>query len=421
MLAKISGNSLSFQNKRLQLPRLQNYFLLICLIGLALPGRGENPTPPAPALTISLQSSSLEIGDNSRVTIGLVNNSAYALYDLKLTMAAPEFVRLGANGADTVASYSSFLKSGLPLKISDHGKVGDFALLFTLTYHWKEGKQDHQGQVSVEKPLKIGLFGTDRVVGVPLAFAQFIVPGLFFLFILRIFGVARDKELGADDKIIVSVLISVTCLFIVDLIAKYSGWAWTKQFDPDAPISVQKLFYLAFSGAVLGLLVTLWWAARKKWLAYERRKLDFTGAETNAGLIYKALKLNSHYFGSAWQFTDKEGTQYTCAHYFELDTSYVLLGSFKLDKENTPADKKEKLEKHAVKGKLIQTRKHLLKVIKIMGGKDSDSFINRNLVKKKTADAAEAKDDGRFYQMGRDEFRSKTKVKANSMELIAWE
>jgi hypothetical protein len=354
----------------------------------------------------------------------LTNNSAFALSALKLTLDAPEFIQLsqpeGAAtnniGLDSLASWSALHRGHLLLKVLSRGQVGNFNLLFNLQFQWRAADGIHSGQATLEKPLAIGLFGSDKVVGVPLAFAQFIVPGLFFLFLLRVLHAGGSKELGADDKIIVSVIISVICLFIVDKLARKTGWAWTKQLDPDGTVSIKKLFFLAVSGAVLGAV----WAGgvwgrryRKKRLA---KQLEFTGSETNAGLIYKALKLNPGYEGFAWEFSTKTGDVYRAAHYFITDFNYVLLGAFKVDREKLDADTLKQVQGHAKDGHLVQRRKDLLAVVQILGGETSTRIDTRNLVKRIVGGAET--DAEKFYILNKDEYRSKTNVTAAKMQLM---
>jgi hypothetical protein len=401
--------------------------LVAFLFVFALRGFGQAPatlTPPQPTLTVSLESGTVEIGDSVQVAIGLTNNSAYLLSGLRLTMDAPEFVQLGQPGAvatnsislDSLAAWSAQHRGHLLLKVLSRGQVGNFNLLFNLQFQWRTADGMHTGQATLEKPLVIGLFGSDKVVGVPLAFAQFIVPGLFFLFLLRIFRAGGNQELGADDKIIVSVIISVICLFIVDKLARNTGWAWTKQLDPDGTVSIKKLFFLAVSGAVLGAV----WAGgvwgRRFWKKRQAKQLEFTGSETNAGLIYKALQLNRGYEGFAWEFTTKSGDVYRAAHYFITDFNYVLLGAFKVDREKLDADTLKKVQRHSKDGHLVQRRKDLLAVVKILGGEASTRVDTRNLVKR-TAGGAET-DAGKFYILNKDEYRSKTNVMAAKMQLI---
>jgi len=404
--------------------------LVAFLFVVVLRGFGQaSPTltPPQPALTVSLESGTVEIGDSVRVAIGLTNNSAYPLSGLRLTLDAPEFIQLQPPGdtlttpigPDTVAAWSALHRGSFLLKVLPRGQVGNFNLLFNLQFQWRAADGLHTGQVLLEKPLVIGLFGSDKVVGVPLAFAQFVVPGLFFLFVLRVLGAGGSKELGADDKIIVSVIISVICLFIVDKLARNTGWAWTRQLDPDGTVSIKKLFLLAVSGAVLGGVWAggVWFRRyRKKRLA---KRLEFTGAETNAGLIYKSLKLNPGYEGFAWEFTTKTGDVYRAAHYFMTEFNYVLLGAFKVDREKPAADTLKRVETHSKDGHLVQRRKDLLAVIEVLGGKDSTGVDTRNLVKR-IAGGVET-DAGKFYILNKDEYRSKTNVGAAKMQLLELE
>ncbi len=398
-------------------------FLLV--FALRVEGQPHETLPPQPALTISLESSSVEIGDSLQVTVEITNNTTYPLSGLRLEMEAPEFIQLSqpgiaavdSIGLDSLLAWSAAHRAHLLLKVLQRGQVGTFNLLFALRFQWRTADGvSHQGLVALEKPLVIGLFGTDKVVGVPLAFAQFVVPGLFFLFLLRVLGASGSKELGADDKIIVSVIISVLCLFLVDRLGRNTGWAWTRQLDLYGMVSIKKLFLLALSGAGLGLV----WAAavwgRRYWIKRQAKQLEFTGAETNAGLVYKALKLNPRYEGFAWEFTTKTGDVYRAAHYFMTDFSYVLLGAFKVEMEELSAEVKGRIVANSSSGRLVQSRKKLLAVVRIMGGEKSTGIGTRNLVKH-VSNGVES-GVGRFYILNKDEYRSKTNVMVAYMQLI---
>jgi hypothetical protein len=402
-------------------------FILLGIAGWNPAGAEENDKeikPPQPGLTITFERSNVEIGDSILIVVQVSNSSDYNLTDLLLVMDGPGWVslsdtgkgRAGQIGLDEVLAYSMVARSHILVRVGTSGQVGDFNILFALQYKWKEGNNVHQGQVSVEKPLKIGLFGTDNVIGVPLAFAQFIVPGLFFLFMLRILKVSENKDMAADEKIIVSVIVSVICLFLVDLIGKNVDWEWTKQFNLGSTISVQKLFVLALSGVFLGIVVFLVWAFFRWRRKKQQEKLAFTGQETNAGLVYKALKLNQKYEGFPWQLSAKEGGDFICAHYFETDFSYILVGAFKIDQEKLTDEDKTKIKKHCTGVKIIQTRKHLLAVIKILGGETATLLEVRNPVKKVTESSKT--DLGRFYTLDKSELRSKSNVQEDFMKLI---
>lgn len=406
---------------------------LVCLFIFTAPGiycwgqardNNKEVKPPQATLAIFFERNSVEIGDSFFVVVQVINQSGYQLSDLQLVMDGPGFVQL--NGAQAtpnhpirfgdLSAYSALKRNQLPLIVSSKALVGDFNLVFTLSYQWKADQLVYQSKVTAEKPLKIGLFGTDKVIGVPLAFAQFIVPGLFFLSLLGMFKIPVVQALGAHEKLIMSVLVSVVCLFLVDIIGKKSGWKWTQQLDQGGAISIEKLFLLALSGIVLGLLVLLFYYCYRWWLERQKAKMVFRGDETDIELIQKALQLNPKYEGFPWQFTCKDGTTYMGSHYFETDFSYVLLAAFKIEKETLTPEEKAKIDKHSMEEKLLQTGKHLLAVIAVIDNSSKVKLSVRNPVKKIVV--PDPIDVGLFYTINKDEFRSKQHTSEKNMRLV---
>lgn len=402
--------------------------IAICFLLLTIPFWGwdkphpdpKQPVPPQPVMTISLEKGSLEMGESVMLVLGITNNSAYPLRDLRLMMDAPDFIHLGHGGdtirLDDIPAWGAARRGRLVLKILPKGEVGDFNLLFTVSYRWKSADTEYQGMVTQEKAVKIGLFGTDKVVGVPLALAEFVVPGIFFLFVLRLFGVSRDRELGAEDKIIVSVIVSVVCLSVFELLGHDGRYEWASSFNLDGSISIPKFLWLGLSGAVIGLVVS----GGVKWFRYIRqqrlKKMAFTGEEKDAGVVYKALKINSKYQGNVWQFTCKDGNKYRAAHFFQLDQDYVLIGAFKIDLETLEAGKKEKLRAHLNGKPMVETRKNLLAVIEIVGGITSDDLKLRNTVKKITGGVES--NAGRYVEIPKETVQSMTTIQLMYMKLI---
>ena len=387
----------------------------------------QQPTPPQPTLTVSFERSSLEIGDSMQVVLQLVNNSPIALSAIRVVVDAPEFIQLqdrqgpvpGTIDLPDLQPFSAIYRRQVIARVLAKGQVGDFNLVFTLSYKWTANKEQHESLMVQEKPLKIGLFGTDKIIGIPLAFAQFVVPGLFFLFILRIFKVSGGKDQGTDEKIIISVLISVLCLFMVYLYRGLATGKWSDRVDPGNTISVGRLFFLALAGALLGLAVVAGWYARQEYIRRKKNALAFTGDETNARLLWKALQLNPKYEGFPWQFTAKDGTVFIGSHYFETEFSYVLLGSFGIDIQYLKGNDGEKFKKYSKVDKIIQTTDGLLAILQLLGGEKTAQLTVHNAIKKVTEKGTE--DAGIFYTIDKEEYRSRTHVRENAMHLLDWE
>lgn len=381
--------------------------------------------PPQPALSIYFERSSVEIGDSVVIVVQVTNPSDIPVSDCQLTMNGPAFLQLSSTEATTghpiaignLPAFSALNDNKLHLVVLPKALVGDFNLVFTLSYHWNAGKNAYQSQVTAEKSLTVGLFGTDKVIGIPLAFAQFIVPGLFFLSLLGLLKVPFFQTAGTHEKLIMSVLISAVCLFIMSFIGRNTGWKWSQQFDRGGTISIEKLFVLALSGIVLGLLVSACWHLYQRWRRQQEAKIAFRGDEPYYELVRKALQLNSAYEGQPWQFTCIDGTVYIGSHYFETAFSYILLGAFKINREEWSKDEQKLLDKYSENGMLIQSGKQLLAVVKLLATKKAtQQLFVRNPVKKKVQE--NLTDVDAYVTITKEEFRARQHVREQKMQLV---
>jgi hypothetical protein len=409
-----------------QLRRLA-YLLLLVAVCLSKDSNAQTAKeikPPQPELNISFERNSVEIGDTILVVLQVQNKSDYKLQNVRLEMDAPSFLHLiGADNLsvpyinlDSLGEYSTLKNNRIFIRILPRARVGEFNIVFTLSFEWGIEKAKYTGHVTTNKPLKIGLFGTDNVIGVPLALAQFIVPGLFFLFILRIFRVMPAKSLETDEKLIVGVLVSLVCVFIVSLFRNSSN-AWIRQFDLGNSISVQKLFFLALSGIILGLLVVGGWYIVKRWQEMRRKQLLFLGDEANARLILKALQLNSKYNGKAWQFTCKDGSMYKGSHYFQTEGSYILIGAFRIDSEKLSDVEKVKIKQYVGPGNSIKSKKNILAIIDIIGLEEKGKLTPRDPVKKIVKGVTTGTTSA-YHRISKDDFVSSAQVEEPNMELL---
>ncbi|MGB8193296.1 MAG: hypothetical protein WCF67_15305 [Chitinophagaceae bacterium] len=375
---------------------------------------------PQPAVNIFFDRSRIEIGDTVYIVLQLSNNSAFQLSNLQLEMDAPRFLRLiSSNGErnthlnpDSVRNHSILKTSQLAIVASSPGSVGDFNIVLTLSYEWQQNNLKQQGQVLVEKSLKIGFFGTDNVVGIPLAFAQFIVPGLFFLLVLRLLKVMGSKDLETNEKLIAGVLVSVFCVFVVNAI----GRKLVRDFDLGNTISVGKLFFLALTGTILGIITAAGWHWWKSKQEKEKRKLAFSGSEKDAELINKALQLNPAYEGFAWEFMCKDGSVYHGSHYFETPFSYILLAAFLIEAEDLTDADKEAIKKHFNGANIAQNKKDIMAVLEIAGKSATAKVSVRDTVKRVVK--GKPLSVGRSFTINKDEYRSKTNISEAYMKLL---
>lgn len=237
--------------------------MVLLLLQLSVGGSVKEaaaPTPPAPALTISFERQNIRQNDCVNVQLILANNSDSELTKTSLTVAGPSFVSwynysCGQNksgdifGSSSVPSLAlgtipprSTFRRQLHLQTPSTIQVGDYNSLFTVEYQWKLNEGTASSVVSAEKPIKVSFLGSDSVAGIPLALAGFIVPGLVFWLIIKLFGASWSVDaLGA--QMIYSVLVSIAIVFV---------GAWFNFSDVSAGISMGRLLSLVLAGLLVG-------------------------------------------------------------------------------------------------------------------------------------------------------------------------
>ncbi|WP_276485672.1 hypothetical protein [Paraflavitalea pollutisoli] len=378
---------------------------------------------PAVALAITLERGAVEIGDSIPLVVQLSNGAAIPVSNLRLSLNGPAFVSLRSMDVapgDSIrlgelVPFTATNRNGLRLVVAKNALVGDFNLLFTLSYTWQQKGVVYHNQAVIEKPLHIGLLGTDKIIGIPLAFAQFIVPGLFFLSLLALVKVPFAKALDTQEKLVFSVLISVLCLFLVNYIGSTSGWSFARQLYEGNTISLEKLFYLALVGVVLGGMFWGGYETRQYFKRIQLARLAFREDDKPVELVWKALKLNPRYEGHPWMFTCKDERVYYCAHYFETDLHYILVGVYKISKGDLQPKQEEQLRQFGDGKQFYQTSRNLLKLLDY--SKEAGITLHeRNLVKQQKND--ELAEAGMFYAIGKDELRLKQHVVMDHMKLI---
>lgn len=222
------------------------------------------PDPPKPTVSISFERQAIKENDAIQVSSRFSNEWDQSLAGVTLYIDGPAILSwsastceewkrnsysggltdhklsLGPVGPNEVRATTLCVKSGPAID------VGDFNVSFTYDYAWRKGDVERHSFISIDKPLKANLFGSDSVAGVPIALAAFIVPGLFFWLILGWLKFSWSIEgLPLGDKLIYSVLTSLPLLVIVN---------WVMP-NPGAGISFSKLGSYALTGFLVGLFV----------------------------------------------------------------------------------------------------------------------------------------------------------------------
>ena len=212
-------------------------------------------------MLISLQQDSLRIGDQVAGVLEISNQSDVGADAARFMPALPAslalhcrfvrpLLRLGALDLGPLPPHSVKSQPFCLTLDFNTAHAGSFNLLFEVTYTWAQ-KTD---LVTAEKTIQVDLIGNQTILGLPLAFAGFILPGLMFLITLRWFKAPWAVGLSGEDKLIYGVLLSLVLLGPFALLGSLPdapGWVQFLNFSQDVTIprlAVYVLIGLAFGG-----------------------------------------------------------------------------------------------------------------------------------------------------------------------------
>jgi hypothetical protein len=348
---------------------------------------------PKPAVFVNFEEGIIRENETVQGTVWLSNDSEIDLADLKLHINAPEYlgwyetscggeklslpISLGDLAAHTT------LKKSLCLQLEPGFDVGTLNLLFIIDYGWMQASSLQKSIVTVEKTMKIDVFGADSLLGIPLAFASFLIPGLFFLLTLQIlFKVPFSLNLKADERLIFSVLLSIVIMAASLWIKNSFRWSWIQILDVSQQISITKLMALATAGVFFGTLVGLIYLLYKLYQRNLENQNIIRPTDPMAQVVEKTLQLNRSYNGNRVIVQLKNGEEYIGSHYAKGNGTLYLLGEFQIDMEKLDQETIQKIRKSMdAKGNLKQDRASLLRVLKVL---PSDASIDvRGQVKQK--------------------------------------
>lgn len=362
--------------------------LLIAIYVLTLSQAGgkrakaeETITPPKTSLSVSLERQTIRENEPLPVVVSFSNDSSETLTDVKLTITGPSFIEWHENDCDgaeikgpvtldPVPAYSSLTSRKLCLKLNpDKTIVGSHNLLFSVEYLWKAKDGNHRSVTTSEKPISVDLFGTDKIIGVPLAFAGFIVPGLFFWFVLRLFKVPFSTNMGTEEKLIFSIIVSVLCMGLMFLIRLLFDLPWMKYFDISSDISLVKLLYLALAGSLLGLVFGVSYKSKQEMRRKQERALIITPNDTRIALLKKILGLNPDYNGTPVlvRLRGEDKCEYVGSHWAKTADTTFLVGAFRIVRQDLPQDVQDGLKQLSdAQGHLTQNKANLINALNLV-------------------------------------------------------
>jgi hypothetical protein len=363
----MSDNHSSAVRRLSRTPLIRTTAITICLLAFGIHASaqtGVKPKPDAEAsqrprldVTVSLSRESIREDANVDVRIWVANDSDQDVAAIQSSVVLPSFITWREATCDSwprtksdgpgdkpiawgLLAAHSVTSKNLCLRSGSDVVVGDFNILFTFNYEWQHEKATRRSFTAVEKKLTVSLFGSDNIAGVPISLAGFIVPGLFFWMVLRLWKVpwipwdSADVALG--DRLIYSVLVSMLILLV--------GGKF-QPTDVGAGVGLWKLFYLALVGAMAGVVVGGVDFLRRRWnTSQEQRQAVEADARSiklhddQEALLEKLLTDDAGLSRPAALVTLKDGSVFGGA-LARRDTSATgLVGWFDLELDGTSAD-----------------------------------------------------------------------------------
>lgn len=190
--------------------------------------------------------------------------------------------------------------------------VGDYNLLFIISYSWSTEGKSKQSVVTQEKKLKVSFLGSDSIAGIPFGIASLIIPGLFFWLTLELFGVAWKKEDTLGSKLIYSVVVSLLIIIISSSLRSFVSlfpehWLVEKLdfllsfLDIRSGVSIGRLLALAGFGVFTGILISL---INFKYLSSKEKEdiaSEILPGDSKFIIIEKLLRRDHRYNPSSWK------------------------------------------------------------------------------------------------------------------------
>jgi hypothetical protein len=362
--------------------------LIVCHGVIFAQEKKSTVEPPKPSAFVSFARQAVRENDATEVEVWLSTDNELEITSVTLGISSPDILewydsscsQILANKSDirldSAGSKSAFHKK-LCLKSKSNFTAGEYNVLFIFKYQWNKGTENRTAFMSIEKPLKLNLLGTDSLAGIPLALAGLIVPGFCFLLMLRAFKIIRTEGL---DLMIHGVIVSLGFIGLAKVLHHFvavRGWTSFAQklhyLDASSNVSVDKLIWLSVSGAAVGGIVVLVYYSNLGIQKRRRQGLEIKDGDGHNTVLYKLLKRDARYnhflltlwlkdlFGSGNDsyrpmtvVRVKGGGEFTGTLGIKTGTSARLIGSFKVViNAATDQELANKLRRYKDKGWLL--------------------------------------------------------------------
>ena len=356
-LALVIGNRISVPESMRRTPSILLLLFAVLPVTLTAQTTSKQPSdPPKPVVTVSFERNAIKESDAIQVWVWFTNEGDQSLSKVTLHINSPasidwnasdcarwndnarglgnQPVNIGSVGPHEIRPITICAKSGPNID------VGEFNILFAFDYSWTNNNIERHSIVTAEKQLKANLFGSDTVAGIPIALASFIVPGLFFWFVLAWFRPSSTSALALGDKLIYSVLISLPLLWIVNRLSPNTG----------AGISFAKLGVYAITGVAAGAVIGggdwLWrWDKNRRAthakLVRERNEVKIGDAPEV--LLGKLLHAFPVYHSPRAVLQTADGKKYEGSLAAGTDSAVAIVGWFQIDREKIASGNKAEI------------------------------------------------------------------------------
>lgn len=327
----------------------------------------KNAAPPKPSVFVSFGRQTIQESDSVQVSVWLANDSEHELTDVRLHIASPDFLEWYEQSCDGKPFANGFaLGSVQPastltrqfcVKTKPLIKVGEFNTSFVFQYRWRTEKGIAASFVSQEKTIKVNILGSDNVAGIPLALAGFIVPGLFFWLVVRVFKAPWYLDTVLGDKVIDSIIISV-CIVAIG--------SWIGFVSVNSGVSLNKLMLLAGVGSVAGLLTGATDFIIRRIRLYKLKAKQIEMGDDEKDILRKILKQRQPTRPTVEIVRLKNNEEYIGSLVSRTATTTTLIGWFRISLRGQPPHVARKLRTLEQQRKLVKVfdlaKRHNIKI-----------------------------------------------------------
>jgi hypothetical protein len=204
---------------------------------------------------------------------------------------------------------------------------------------WADGQRS--AMVSVQREIKVGLFGTETVAGVSLSLLALLLPGALLLW-----GAGAGEWKGPVERGTVSVLLSILIAWAVSPFTGSAGLGLISAWD---------FLEMCALGMVIGLLVR--WIASKLVRLRTRKRVPIPGEEP-ATTLRKLIEMNPEAAKPKTILTNADDTDAAVGSLAErdVDGNWVIAGWFTVRPKARSSVTRAQLERAQKKGQLALAR-----------------------------------------------------------------